>query len=100
MIMNHQLQKIMIIKHLQRLGIEHDLIDIDAEIDSTLTLNENLQSIMEYAKSSVDDKGMIRCREAGLPKHYSEDQMKNAINRWIRWQMYHKDMTRPLQDFL
>lgn len=59
MIMNKELQKIMILKHLRRQGIEHDLIDLEAQIDSTLSYNENLQSIMRYAKPLVHDVHMI-----------------------------------------
>jgi len=98
--MNKTLQKRMITEHLQRLGIEHDIIDLEAQIDSTLTYNENLQSIMEDAKSLVHDKDMIRLKEAGLDKPCSEKRQKNAVHRWIRWTWNHPETTRPLQDFL
>jgi hypothetical protein len=98
--MNKGLQRSMIEKHLIRLGIEPDLIDIDAKIDSALTFRENLQSIMEDAKSLVHDADMIRLKEAGLNRLYSEKKMKNAIRQWMRWTWNHKETTRPLEEFL
>lgn len=98
--MNKPLQRSMIEKHLRRLGVEPDLIDIDAKIDSTLTVGENLQSIDEEAKSLVHDKDMIRLKEAGLNKSYSEKKMKSAIRQWMRWTWNHKETTRPLEEFL
>ena len=75
--MNKALQKNTIKKKLKNQGINTDKVDLEAEIDSSISLPENIQNLR--------DKGILGTENPERPKHVreriSENQIKQAIQR-------------------
>ena len=67
MVMNKKLQINIIKKMLKKQGIEPDLVDVEARVDSTLNLSENARIIKEDAKLLVN-QGIIKPETQSVKK--------------------------------
>lgn len=75
MVMNRGLQEFQIKRKLKNNGIDPSTVDYKAEIDSTLTLSENIQNLKEKGILSSDRPE----RPVEVRERISENQIKQAI---------------------
>jgi len=80
--MNRTLQKHMVVELFEKAGVSTDTIDIEAELDSSLSLPENLKLLSDrYGIALTLDQKEI---ENGYYKHLDPDYMMEMENEQIR----------------
>lgn len=79
-VMNRKLQEKRIRSTLKSRGVSSDLIDVQALIDSRLTLEENRSSIIRYApKMRIPDSGLRRASYYAQAVEHHEKRSQKSI---------------------
>ncbi|MBU0459450.1 MAG: hypothetical protein KKH52_04565 [Nanoarchaeota archaeon] len=99
MVMNNKLQEYHIRKILKKKGIDDDLVDVTSLIDSSLTLSENINLIIEEY-DILSHNRLENIADYTCDKDIFQEKMEVATKRWIRFKFKHPNTMTTPDDFL
>lgn len=97
--MNKKLQEYQIRKILKKKGIDDDLVDVTSLTDSSLTLSENINLIMEeysiFSHNRLENIADYSCN-----KEIFQEKKEVAVKKWCWFKLKHPKTTTAPEDFI